>query len=469
MGALQGEVTTPVWKPWEVRVAKSGKQLSVAVKMVLVSACFSLPIIVLAYFVISNIGDNITFAKMEMAGNTYQAPLEQVMKGVLEHQRFVHDCPVATEGCAGKVAAAEDTVRQGFTALEAADQSYGKTLEFTSEGLAKRGRQLATVAHLEESWKSVTSGLSAAKGVPDAALAAKYDEVLGTASTMITHLGDTSELILDPELDTYHFVVNTLNTLPQNQQRTAHMIATARDAFAHGQFSIEDRTALAIHAAQLQAMDIDQSTGDTQTALHENGNEFHGAVDSFQKEIPPVFKDWSESNAKLAAATKSLATDVKPAMTFEQYSALAAKAQDDSFRFWDVGARNLNTLLQMRIAYYENRRTVSLLLSGLALVMSCFMAFLVTRSMVVPLNKLALTLTPGATLLVGSIRGLSDASEKGVQDPEMIRIICGELSAHADDMRETAQSLERLVFGSVKQTNESSEQPALAKSQRAGM
>ena len=425
--------------------------------------------LVLAYFVVSNIGDNTKFAHMELAGNAYQTPLESVLKNVLEHQRLVHDCPAATSGCTGKIAAANESVQQALAAVRAADQQYGATLEFTAEGLAKRGRQTATAANLEQSWNSLTAALAASQGVPDARFDTHYDDVLGIAGTMITHLGDTSELILDPELDTYHFVVNTLNTLPQNQQRTAHMISTARDAFSHGAFTIEDRTALAIHAALLQSMDIDQSTGDTQTALNENKNQFHDAVDSFQNEIPPVFKKWSESNSKLVAATKELSTAARPSMTFEQYSALAQKAQQDSFRFWEIGDKNLDTLLQLRVNYYDHRRTVSLLLSTLALAISSLMAFLVTRSMVVPLNKLALTLTPGATLLAGSIREISNAAEKGIQDLETTKLICSELSAHADDMRATAHELELLVFGSGTPSPQHSDPPTMSKSHSAGL
>lgn len=429
-------------------MAKSAKHVSIGAKMFLVSACFSLPILVLAYFVVSNIGDNITFAKMEMAGDAYQAPLEGLLQGILTHQRLVHDCPAATAACSGMIAAADNLVGQNLDALKAADGKYGTTLEFTAEGLAKRGRQLDNPANLAQSWAGLTAALAGAKGVPDAKMDARYDEVLGIVSAMITHLGDTSELILDPELDTYHFVVNTLNTLPQNQLRTAHMMAIAREAYSHSSFNMKDRTVLANEAALLQSMDIDQSTGDTQTALHENANEFHHAVDAFQKEIPPLFQEWSESNSGLAAATKNIATAAQPPMTYAEYCALAQKAQEDSFRFWDAGVRNLDKLLQLRIDYYYRRRTDALLLSALALLLASLLAFGVTRSMIVPLNKLSLTLTPGATLLAGSIRKIGEASEGGVQDSETTRMICGELSAHADDMRETACELELLVFGS---------------------
>lgn len=429
-------------------MAKSGKNFSIGTKIFLVSACFSLPIVVLSYFVISNIGDNIRFANMEMAGNAYQVPLEALLKGITDHQRLVHDCPLTAAGCSAKIGAAGDAVRRDLDALRSVDAKYGTTLEFTAEGLAKRGRQQDSAANLGQSWEGIATGLAAAKGVPDPKLDAQYNNALDIVATMITHLGDTSELILDPELDTYHFVVNTLNTLPQNQLRLARMNAAARDAYSHGSFTIADRAALATHAALLQSMDIDQSTGDTQTALHENQNQFHPAVDAFQKEIPSVFQQWSESNSKLVASTKQISTAEHPPVTYEQYSALTQKAQADSFLFWDTGVRNLNNLLQLRVNYYERRRTDALLLSALALLLAAFMAYSVARSMIVPLNKLSLTLTPGATLLASSIRKIGDPSGSGVQDSETISLICDELSAHADDMRSTANALERLVFGS---------------------
>jgi hypothetical protein len=266
---------------------------------------------------------------------------------------------------------------------------------------------------------------------------------------MITHLGDISTLILDPELDTYHFVVDTLLTFPQNQNRITTMVGLVQTAFKNG-FTMADRVALSAQAAELSDMDVGEATLDTTTAINENANEFHPAVASFQEKVPALFKDWSDKNNKLIDLTKQLATEDKPSVTLDQYIDVANAARQSSFTFWDMAVVELNNLFDLRVQYYDGRRNISLAMSALALLFSAFIAYLVTRSMIGPLNKLTLTLKPGATLLLGSVQQIAESSAPGKpHDPMTTTIICEELKAHADDMKQTAQNLEVLVFGRV--------------------
>ena len=47
----------------------------------------------------------------------------------------------------------------------------------------------------------------------------QYTSFVATIRTMITHAGDTSNLILDPDLDSYYLMDVTLLALPQTQDR----------------------------------------------------------------------------------------------------------------------------------------------------------------------------------------------------------------------------------------------------------
>lgn len=420
-------------------------QLSIRAKIILVSLCFSLPILVLGYFVIINIDENSRIAQLEIVGDEYQKPVEAIIRDVGNHQVLAHHCPNKTD-CSAQIASLAAAIDNDIQALKGIDQKIGLQLEFTKEGLAKRKRETASIDYLTTSWNEVKGIVVSAHGNLPNDIDDKYGNVLNSANLMITHLGDISTLILDPELDTYHFVVDTLNTFPQNQSRITTMIGLVQAAYDHG-FTMADRVALSAQAAELTDMDVGQATQDTTTALNENKNDFHDAVASFQNGIPPLFKDWTDKNTKLADLTKQLATEDKPSVALDQYIDVANQARQSSYAFWDKAVVELDNLFQLRTQYYDNRRNVSLLLSTLALLFSCFIAYLVTRSMVVPLNKLALTLSPGADLLAGSVQQISEASTKGGQKDSTAAIICEELSAHADDMRSTARNLEILVFG----------------------
>ena len=422
------------------------KQLGISIKILFVALCFQLPMAVLAYYVVDAINYHNEFATSEQRGNAYQFPLMDLLKDTMDHQSLIHHCP-ANVDCDSRLSALSGNIAKSFQSLKVVDQKYGAALEFTGPGLAKRNRQMATAANLEKVWGEVTSLLSESQNMPTEEADAKYAEVKGIINTMITHLGDTSQLILDPDLDTYYTMDITLLALPQTINRVPAMVSSFRTAAADGTFTLDEQTKMAADAALLQTSDIDRLAADTQTAMNENDNMFHSPVDSFQTNMSAASADYVKAATRLADLTKALSVQTTPEVTVDQYTAVAAAAQEQALKFWKVAVSENSNLLDLRKAYYTNQRNMSLLMSALSLLTASLVAFFMARSMTVPLNTLSLKLAPGATLLSGTIKQIKDASSKGGDNSKMIGIICEELSAHADDMSQTASDLEVLVFG----------------------
>lgn len=422
------------------------KQTGIGIKILIVALCFQLPMAVLAYFVVDAISYHDRFATSEQRGNYYQAPLMDLLVNIGDHERLVKHCPAGTD-CVAALAALEANIAKNFEALDSMDRQHGTALEFTGPGLAKRNRQMATRDNLEVVWKDITSLLSGSQNSVTSEINDKYAEARGIISTMITHLGDTSQLILDPDLDTYYTMDITLLALPQTLNRIPGMVEYYRNAASDGAFTLEEQTRMAANAALLQTSDIDRIAADTQTAMNENDNKFHDPVDSFQKAMATYSATYVKAATRLADLTRDLSVESTPTTSIDAYTAVAVAAQEQALKFWHVAASENNNLLDLRKNYYAKQRDVSLLLSALSLLVASLVAFFTARSMTVPLNTLSLKLAPGATLLAGTIKQIKDASSKGGDNSQMIGIICEELSAHADDMRQTASDLEVLVFG----------------------
>ncbi|MCX5795915.1 MAG: hypothetical protein NTY77_10505 [Elusimicrobia bacterium] len=398
--------------------------MSIARKVFFVAASFALPIIVLAFLVVRSINEHITFARCELAGTAYQRPLEALLWDIQDHQ------------LSGQAAALTGTIRQELAALQAVDRRYGVLLQFTGEGLARRGRQLATAGNLQRGWERLEA-LSSRGRSPE--LDAQYDKLTAIIQTMITHVGDMSNLILDPELDTFHLITDTLVLLPKTQARLAR-------ATGAGRLDHTDRMALAVQASFLES-ERGQIKSHLDTALSENSNEFHGALDSFQKNVPIAYEEYESAVNRFIALAKRAADGGRPVVPAQDYVAAGRSAREASFRLWDAAVPELDRLLQARIDYYTKRKVVALLLSGLALLLACLLAYRIAASLIHPLNRISRTLTPGADLLDGSVQKLADFTDKGAQDLTSMRITCDELDAHAENMRKTARELAAVVFG----------------------
>jgi hypothetical protein len=405
---------------------------------------------VLAYFVVANINEAIDFAQLELMGNTMQRPLLSLMEGVENAQVAVHRCRDGSGDCKSMMAQATSQVTQAFRALTTADGQVGTALQFTDEGLGKRGRAQLRVANLQHQWDGIAATLDPALGRAMPADGAVFDTLVADIRGMITHSGDTSNLILDPDLDSYYLMDVTLLALPQTLDRIAKVTILGTDMLQHG-ISPTDRVQLAVQAAMLQEADLARIVASTQTSLTEDPN-FYGVSPSLTTALQPALATYQAAVQKLIDLTNELAAPGTPRVDSATYLAAGVAARAAAFGFWGVAATELDHLLQARIDSRVAARTRALALATLALLAACFLAFLTARSISRPLDKLVASLGPGATLLSQCVATIAEASQQSSTTPAETAIICEELNAHADDMRRAVAELTAQVKGGAVDT-----------------
>jgi PAS domain S-box-containing protein len=205
---------------------------------------------------------------------------------------------------------------------------------------------------------------------------------------MITHAGDQSNLILDPDLDSYYLMDVTLLGLPQTQDRLAAVLAFGAAILNRQTISNTERQQLAIYATMLKEADLDRIVGSLQTALNEDVN-FYGSSASLQGRVPPALKEYSDAAERFISLTNHLMGLEKSDVTAVEYVAAGSKAREASFKLWRIAAEELDTFLQTRIEYYEQRRARSLMVAALALLAAVGFVTFITKSISGPLRKQA--------------------------------------------------------------------------------
>ena len=407
----------------------SNFRINVGQRITIIATCFSLPIVVLFLFVFQSIGEFVTFAEFELKGNAYQRPLEAALEGVVTYQSALRrNGPRDT-------ASAKATVDKAMSELLVADKELGAALQFTTEGLGKRGRAHLQVTTLKKEWEeaAATSG-SAANG--------KIDHIVADLRGFITHAGDTSNLILDPDLDSYYLMDVTLLALPQTQDRLGKVSNLVMDILARGNLSPDERTQIAVHAALIEESDLARVMSSAQTALKEDAN-FYGVSSSLQARLPPVLAEYEAASKAMIELTRKVAGGV--AVDRAVYFDVAQKAIASSFQAWKVGVDELDGLLKARIEAYTARRMQTTILSALAVLVSILLAWIIQRSITIPLRKLVGSLAPGGVLLSECAALIKANNDRGTSSREETAIICGELMAHASDMKAAVTQLDKLI------------------------
>jgi methyl-accepting chemotaxis protein len=189
-------------------------------KIAAIVGALLIPIAFLTYLLISEKQISISFAEAEVDGVAFLRPVETVMLGAIR----------AARGGPGDWARWEE-------GLDAAQRRYGAAME-TAEPLAA----VSTAARVLRT--------AAAGPARDAA----QGELLTQLRALITRIGDKSNLILDPDLDTYYVMDIVLLKLPDLLQRASEFADARRTAAAipPGQLSDEQRANLIVLAAAVR-------------------------------------------------------------------------------------------------------------------------------------------------------------------------------------------------------------------------
>jgi PAS domain S-box-containing protein len=389
--------------------------LKVSQKLALISIFFVMPDSIMLYLFITGINANIQFAKMEQKGNEYQRPLEALLELIPQHRQIARQVRAGEAEAPARLAAKQVEIDSAFDNLEQVDARIGKDLQFTDEGLIKRKREHYRVHTVRGEWQELKDTLAK---VDRSVTAPKYVHLVADLRVMITHAGDLSNLILDPDLDSYYLMDATLLALPQNQDRLAAVIDHGETILEKADISTSDRQRLATYATLLKEADLDRIVGSVETALNEDAN-FYGTNASLQSKVPSLLRDYTTAAAAFIEMTDRLIESTgKAPVTSEEFTRLGNAARDASFRLWQVADAEVDNLLQIRIESFQARRFRSLMVGACALLAAIGFVTFITRSISGPLRQQADKLQSINAALEGEIaeRGRAEAALRTAEE-----------------------------------------------------
>jgi len=161
------------------------------------SVCFfALPLGVLFYFNIDQLSERIAFARAELAGNRFQQPAIRLVKALGDYQSGL-----ASQRDSAATSAAKQAIDGLIRRLEAANTDFGTKIGFTDKALRDAGLENLAVAAIESKWQSLQAASSNASPKTQSD---QYEQLVSDLRGLIGHAGDSSNLTLDPEMDSYY-------------------------------------------------------------------------------------------------------------------------------------------------------------------------------------------------------------------------------------------------------------------------
>ncbi|MGH8580160.1 MAG: methyl-accepting chemotaxis protein [Gammaproteobacteria bacterium] len=174
-------------------------QLALKWKLAVLVGALGIPIMVLSYFLVSEKNQNINFAQKEIYGVAYNMPLRRLQQHLAEHRSMSNAYLFGDSAFQERLVNKQADIETALQLVGAMEQKYGALLSTSTK------------------WQAIKTDWDKLKDSTFASAAASFKQhtvLIRSVLDLLAHVGDTSNLILDPELDSYYLMDAVVNKLP---------------------------------------------------------------------------------------------------------------------------------------------------------------------------------------------------------------------------------------------------------------
>jgi len=344
-------------------------ELKIWHKIAAICLAFVIPIAVLLYLYVNEQQKPIEFAQKELYGTEYLRPCRNLMEHVQQHRHLLH------QQLAGEKVAADDLSKKALEvdndlrALDQIDQKHGKLLSQDDRVTANY------LSAIKVKWQEVKALKSNAK--PDTSddlhetIVAKNRELIGL-------VGDTSNLILDPDLDSYYIMDAILLKQPDGQDSLGQLADYAEEILARKELTADERTEFVVRTGLIRANSDNLNSG--LIGLRVSFKNDSTAEKRLQPWLDPFLtSSVAATNAYLDDIKKKVIDPAKPELTSASNAAAASKALEANYKLWDEAAKAMDVLLHNRINGFKANMRWALTGAAVALAAAVLLVFLIVR------------------------------------------------------------------------------------------
>ncbi len=183
------------------------KQISIRTKLLGLLLLFLVTFGTVVYQLVTEINIGINFAQKERLGLEYNTPLRKILEHIIKHRSLVNSYLNGDRTLKNQIEAEQQEIENYFKTLEEIDQQIRSTLATTEKWMA-----------LDEKWQELLGKLPSFS--PQESLE-EHKLIIADIIALISHVGDTSNLILDPVLDSYYLMDAVITKLPSSIENIA--------------------------------------------------------------------------------------------------------------------------------------------------------------------------------------------------------------------------------------------------------
>ncbi|HEU5101875.1 MAG TPA: PAS domain S-box protein [Roseiflexaceae bacterium] len=363
-------------------------------KFLLISLLFVFPLALVLGFLIQEVNTKAAFSQKEHDGTVYLRAVRPLFEHALFQQVLAQNYYSGDGTLAADFQRAQAQIDADLAALAAVDRQLGPTLQTT-----------AKLETLNAYWRDLKAKLPVADARTSVDLHATF---VADIRSLIALVGDTSNLILDPDLDSYYTMDAVLIKLPEHQDLSMQLRLLGQRIITQQAFQADDKTQLTILSGLLRS-NISALAQGMDVAFRNN------PAGNLQPALSAPLQEMIIANeALLEGINREILFAPTIAIRPEAYRALADEALRRSFALWDRAVVPLDDLALARVDASNTKKNLVVIVTALvlALVLYLWIAFYVAvRRTVAELDLAARRMIGGdmaGTLWVDSRDELGD-------------------------------------------------------------
>ena len=330
-------------------------RLSYPQKFTLIGFLFAMPLTLVMYLLISEINSRVDFTEKQIYGNEYLRPLRQLREYIPKLQLLDYQPFNTNLGQPQIRAELEAKIDAKFHNLANTDHKLGNILNST-ESFNKIYLNWQNFKRRRHEWSLETYDFL-------------YENLAIDINRLNTHIGDTSNLILDPDLDTYYLMDATLIKLPEIQKILSDIRLISEKISLGYNPTQDDRI-------QLVALSVKLRELNNTLAINMNVSFKNNHYGNLESKLSDDFKSFNFLAEQLA---KTLDKLNYPSASIEPYLYIdsSERVLSSSFELWDKTINQLDCLLQKRIDILIKKKILIsvFVLIILAIVIYLFVSF----------------------------------------------------------------------------------------------
>ena len=301
------------------------RRLQFAPRFILIGISLFVPLVVTLYLLVKEINVGIEFAHKERLGVEYNFVLRKFLQDLPQHRAMVAQENISKEN----LTANETQIDADIDAIDRVDGESGALLLATERWGA-----------IKVKWKEIKT-----KGRQEAG--ASHLALNADVATLIVHIGDTSNLILDPSLDSYYLMDTIVTKLPALVQSLGQAMEAGNGTLVRGSIDVVERTDLIMQLSLMRS---------TLNQIRKNFEVASGDNSSIKPLGASLHQLDDATTALLLILDRKIVHAGRLAIGGAEYLAAAKTAVDASFVYYDAVSPVLDRLLAARIAEFENRK-----------------------------------------------------------------------------------------------------------------